>query len=115
MPITLMCGKGSQSRNHTAAAANATKAMRTSSVHSTPCPCSSCSGPGSGSFSSGDFRVSLRYGGLAGDFSMMGEELIATFPPCTKAIFQVKLDHQDSFHRRLTQTVRSGAARTEPE
>ena len=45
MPITLMCGNGSQSRNQTATAAIATKAMRTSSVHSTPCPCSSCSAP----------------------------------------------------------------------
>jgi hypothetical protein len=40
---------------------------------------------GSGWFSSGDFRVPLRCGGLARDFSMMGEELIATFPPWYKS------------------------------
>jgi len=73
--------KGLPKRNHTAIAAKNTKAMRTSSAHSTPCPCSSRSEPGSGSFGSGEFRVSLRCGGLASDFSTMGEELIATFPP----------------------------------
>ena len=36
MPMTLTCGNGSHSRNQTAAAAKATKAMRTSSAHSTP-------------------------------------------------------------------------------
>src|ERR1700727_3844776 len=81
MPITLTCGNGSQSRNHTATAAKNTKAMRTSSTHSPLCPCSSRSEPGHGSFSLGDFRVSLRCGGLTGGFSMIGEELIATFPP----------------------------------
>ena len=49
MPMTLMCGNGSQTRNQTAAAAKATKAMRASSVHSSRCSCSECS-EASGSF-----------------------------------------------------------------
>ncbi|MGA7292204.1 MAG: hypothetical protein WBW85_06685 [Terriglobales bacterium] len=43
MPITLTCGNGSQSRNQTAAAANATKAIRTISDHSNGWSCSECS------------------------------------------------------------------------
>ena len=35
-PITLICGNGSHSRNQTAAAANPTEAMRTSSAQSAP-------------------------------------------------------------------------------
>lgn len=97
MPIRLKCGNGSHSRNQTAAAAKNTKAMRTSSAHSTPCPCSSLSEPGSGSLSFGAFRVSLRCGGLTGDFSMIGEELMATFPPWDKTDILDKLDYFDYF------------------
>ena len=60
MPITLMCGNGSQSRNQTAAAAKPTKAIRASSVHSNPCSCSEWSRLDPSSPDGGSSLVKLR-------------------------------------------------------
>jgi hypothetical protein len=46
IPITLAGRSGSQSRNHTAAAASATTAMRAASTQSNSCSWSSCSSAG---------------------------------------------------------------------
>ena len=79
MPTTLMCGNGSHTRNQTAPAANATKAMRMSSTHSNPCSGSACFESFLGRFISGEAGLSER-GEVARVFSTDCGALIGSFP-----------------------------------
>src|SRR4029077_9384265 len=69
MPVTLMCGNGSQRRNQTAAAAKPTKAMRIISDHSNPCSCSEGSEV-FGGFISREFEFSSSWEPLVGFFAV---------------------------------------------
>src|SRR5580692_12056498 len=92
-----MCGNGSHTRNQTAPAAHATKAMRMSSTHSNPCSCSACFESFLGRFISREAGLSEK-GTVVRVFSADCGALIMIIPSVTdRWLFQIRFDHLDHF------------------